>query len=113
VGSYISKKVMTEADKTQLTNLFEPLINDYKKKFIEAKPNKKENYIVNFYSKFYRGFFIYVPNTTLNMKTELWMALKRNLHVWNLLKQINITLPIIGIQGTGGRLMEILLPSIV
>ncbi len=51
------KKVMTEADKTQLTNLFEPLINDYKKKFIEAKPNKKENYIVNFYSKFYRGFF--------------------------------------------------------
>lgn len=51
------KKVMTEADKTQLTALFEPLINDYKKKFIEVKPNKKENYIVNFYSKFYRGFF--------------------------------------------------------
>jgi hypothetical protein len=51
------KKAITEADKTQLTNLFEPLINDYKKKFIEAKPNKKENYVVNFYCKFYRGFF--------------------------------------------------------
>jgi hypothetical protein len=51
------KKVMTEADKTQLTVMFESLITDYKKKFIEAMPNKKENYIVNFYSKFYRGFF--------------------------------------------------------
>lgn len=51
------KKAITEAEKTQLTNLFEPLINDYKKKFVEAKPNKKENYIVNFHSKFYRGFF--------------------------------------------------------
>lgn len=44
------KKVMTEADKTQLADLFEPLINDYKKKFIEVKPNKKENYLVNFYT---------------------------------------------------------------
>lgn len=51
------KKVLTEADKAQLTDLFESLISDYKNKFIEAKPNKKENYIVNFYSKFYRGFF--------------------------------------------------------
>ena len=51
------KKVMTEADKTKLADLFEPLIKDYKKKFIEVKPNKKENYIVDFYSKFYRGFF--------------------------------------------------------
>ncbi len=51
------KKAITEADKTHLTTLFSSLIDDYKKKFIEAKPNKKENYIVNFYSKFYRGFF--------------------------------------------------------
>lgn len=46
-----------ETDKTYLTDLFEPLINDYKTKFIKAKPNKQENYVVNFYSKFYRGFF--------------------------------------------------------
>ncbi len=51
------KKVMTEADKTKLADLFEPLINDYKKKFILENPNKKQNYIVDFYSKFYRGFF--------------------------------------------------------
>ena len=51
------KKTLAEADKAQLIALFEPLINDYKKKFIKIKPNKKENYIVNFYSKFYRGFF--------------------------------------------------------
>ena len=35
------KKVMTETDKVELTALFEPLITDYKKKFIEAMPNKK------------------------------------------------------------------------
>ena len=51
------RKVMTEADKTQLTVLFEPLINDYKKKLIKAKPNKKHSYVIDFYSKFYRGFF--------------------------------------------------------
>ncbi len=51
------KKVMTETDKIQLTELFEPLINDYKTKFIEARPNKKHNYVIDFYSKFYREFF--------------------------------------------------------
>lgn len=51
------KKTITEKDKEELTALFEPLINEYKNKFIEEKPNKKENYITNFYCKFYRGFF--------------------------------------------------------
>jgi hypothetical protein len=51
------KKSITEAEKIQLTNLFEPLINEYKNTFIEAKPNEKHNYVVDFYSKFYRGFF--------------------------------------------------------
>lgn len=51
------KKVMREVDKIKLTNLFEPLITDYKKKFIEANPNKKHNYVIDFYTKFYRGFF--------------------------------------------------------
>ena len=41
----LQKKVMTETDKVELTALFEPLITDYKKKFIEAMPNKKNNYI--------------------------------------------------------------------
>jgi hypothetical protein len=52
-----SKKKITEVEQTKLTTLFESLINQYKEKFIEAQPNKEENYIVNFYSKFYRGFF--------------------------------------------------------
>jgi hypothetical protein len=52
-----SKKKITEAEQTKLTALFEPLIDQYKKKFIEATPNKEENYLINFYSKFYRGFF--------------------------------------------------------
>lgn len=51
------KKTFTEAHKQALENMFAPLINDYKKKFIEEKPNKQENYIIDFYSKFYRGFF--------------------------------------------------------
>jgi hypothetical protein len=51
------KKAITESDKTHLTALFEPLIKNYKKKFIEAKPNKKHNYVIDFYTKFYRGFF--------------------------------------------------------
>lgn len=107
------KKAITEVEKTPLNNLFEPLINDYKKKFIEAKPNKKENYIVNFYSKFYRGFFICVPNTRRNMKTECLMDLKTNLHVSNLWMKTNITLLISDIQGNGGQLIKMLLPSTV
>jgi hypothetical protein len=51
------KKVMTEKDKAVLVSLFEPLIDDYKTKFIEAKPDKKHNYVIDFYTKFYRGFF--------------------------------------------------------
>jgi hypothetical protein len=52
-----SKKKITEVEKTKLTEVFEPLIDQYKKKFIEATPNKEENYVINFYSKFYRGVF--------------------------------------------------------
>ncbi len=54
---FTSQKKITEKDKAELTNLFEPLIADYKAKFINAKPNKQENYVVNFYSKFYSRFF--------------------------------------------------------
>ncbi len=51
------KKTIAEADKQALSDMFEPLIAAYKKKFIEVKPNKQENFIIDFYSKFYRGFF--------------------------------------------------------
>lgn len=71
----IPKKVMTETDKVELTALFEPLINDYKTKFIEAKPDKKHNYIIDFYSKFYRGFFC-APHIKQNIKTGYTMSLK-------------------------------------
>ncbi len=52
-----SKKTITEAEKIRLSNLFEPLINEFRKKYIETKPDTELNYIVNFHSKFYRGFF--------------------------------------------------------
>lgn len=52
-----SKKTITEKEKQALEKLFEPLISEYKIKFIEAKPDKKHNYVIDFYSKFYRGFF--------------------------------------------------------
>lgn len=57
MGLYTPKKTLTEARKQALIIMFEPLINDYKTKFIRAKPNKKENYIIDFYGKFYREFF--------------------------------------------------------
>lgn len=53
----IKKTSLTEQQKQELTTLFEPLINHYKQKYIIAEPNKKHNYIIDFYSKSYRSFF--------------------------------------------------------
>lgn len=55
--STTEKKTMSEGDKASLTLLFEPLINSYKTKFIKTNPNKENNYVSDFYTKFYRGFF--------------------------------------------------------
>lgn len=53
----LPKKTLTEKEKQVLEKLFEPLISEYKFTFIEAEPDKKYNYVIDFYSKFYRGFF--------------------------------------------------------
>ncbi len=52
-----SKKIITEKEKQTLEELFQSLIKEYKIKFIEPKPNKNHEYVIDFYSKFYRSFF--------------------------------------------------------
>ncbi len=55
--SSVRKRLLSEFDKNYLQALFEPLINEYKTKFIKANSDKKYNYVVDFYTKHYRSYF--------------------------------------------------------
>jgi hypothetical protein len=110
MGAYTSKKAITEADKTKLTNLFEPLINDYKKKFIEATPNKKYNYVIDFYTKFYRCFFYLCAEYKADYENRTLDGFEEKFARLEFVEQTNTTLPILGMQVNGGQL-KVMLPQ--
>lgn len=52
-----SKVKPTESEKQSITEYFQPMIEDFKKRFILKNPDKKYNYLIDIYSKWYQNFF--------------------------------------------------------
>lgn len=48
---------LSETDKEHVSNYFVPLIETFKKQYIPKNPNKKFNYLVDIYSKWYQKYF--------------------------------------------------------
>lgn len=51
------KKNPTELEKISIENFFQPLIDSFKKQYINENPNKELNYLVDVYSKWYQNYF--------------------------------------------------------
>lgn len=53
-----SKKMkITEKQKKVITLFFEPLIGQFKKELQKMKPDKKFNYVIDIYTKWYQNYF--------------------------------------------------------
>ncbi len=49
----------TEAEKKRIQEFFQPLVDKLKEQFIEENPNKKFNYPIDIYTKWYRNYFYF------------------------------------------------------
>lgn len=47
----------SEWDKRNIDAYFHPIVESFKKQYISIKPNKKYNYLVDVYSKWYQNYF--------------------------------------------------------
>jgi hypothetical protein len=52
-----SKPKLSESDKITVQNYFQPLVDDFKKQFVKENPDKKSNYLIDVYSKWYQNYF--------------------------------------------------------
>ncbi|MBY0481189.1 MAG: hypothetical protein K2Q21_07530 [Chitinophagaceae bacterium] len=53
------KQKNTDEQKHELSLFFEPLILQFKKELQKIKPNKKFNYVVDIYTKWYQTYFYF------------------------------------------------------
>ncbi len=51
------KAKLSEPEKKEIEAYFNPLIEDFKIKYISKNPNKQYNYLVDIYSKWYHNYF--------------------------------------------------------
>jgi len=52
-----SKTKLTESEKIEIQNYFQPLIDGFKKQYIQENPDKEFNYLIDVYSKWYQNYF--------------------------------------------------------
>jgi len=59
VGHTKIKVKPTEEERNKITNLCRPIIEQFKKQYIQEKPDKRFNYLVDVYTKWNRNYFYF------------------------------------------------------
>jgi len=59
VGHTKIKVKPTEEEKNKITNLCRPIVEQFKKQYIQEKPDKRFNYLVDVYTKWNRNYFYF------------------------------------------------------
>jgi hypothetical protein len=55
----VKKTKITDKQKNEVSIFFEPLILQFKKELQKVKPNKKYNYVIDIYTKWYQNYFYF------------------------------------------------------
>ncbi len=55
----VKKEKLTEAQKSEISEKCQPMVEGFKKQYIDPNPDKRWNYCIDIYTKWYQNYFYF------------------------------------------------------